>query len=179
MKGNRIVYMALLLSMVSLILTGFTLWKSVRQKKHVYVELQRVFTEFEMSKTYNKKLESTAMARKNILDSMEVNLKATSRMLQTANIKSGPKAESFLYDRETYTEKHKQFEEDNKALQEKYNAEVTKQLNQYVKDYGEKKNYDIIYGAEGSGVLMYVKDDLNITDDLIKYVNERYKGNSK
>lgn len=179
MKGNKIASIALIFSVVCLLLTGFNLWKSLGQKKHVYVELQKVFTEFEMSKMYAEKIKSVTSARKNILDSMEVNLKATARALQTANIKSGPKAEAFVYDKQSYVEKRKQFDEDNQALQQQYNGEVTKQLNQYVKDYGEKKGYDIIYGAEGSGVLMYVKDDLNISDDLIKYVNERYKGNSK
>lgn len=178
-SSNKLVYISLGVGVISLVLALIVFVNVFHQKKLVYVELRKVFSEFEMSKTYDQKMKSVSQSRKAILDSLAVNLKAESRMLQTEQVKSGPKLETFLYDKETYIQKQKQFDEDNRAMQETYNGEITKQLNQYIKDYGEKNNYDLILGAEGSGVLMYAKGKLEITDEIIKYVNERYKGAGK
>lgn len=42
-----------------------------------------------------------------------------------------------------------------------------------------KKGYRYIFGAEGSGVLMYADERNNITKEVIEYINARYKGNAK
>jgi outer membrane protein len=46
-----------------------------------------------------------------------------------------------------------------------------------MQDYGKKHGYDFIYGAQGSGNLMYANGQKNITDEVLKYINERYQGN--
>ena len=50
------------------------------------------------------------------------------------------------------------------------------QLNQYVKEFGEKNSYDIIHGANGNGSLMYAKDILNLTEEVKAFINNKYKG---
>lgn len=170
---------AFVLALISLLISIALLTKTVFGKQTAYIELHKVFSEFEMSRQYKSKLQSVSLARKNLLDSLELNLSAASRALQNQNNSSKDKVDRFLYDKELYLQKKQQFEEDNQALQQQYNTEITKQLNQYIKDYGEKNGYEYIYGAEGSGSLMYAKESFNISDQVIKYANERYLGNSK
>lgn len=165
---------ALLIAVIALVVT-IALWTSSRSKTG-YIQLHKVFAEFEMSKQYKAKLDAVVLARKNVLDSIELKLSAASRALQSQAKPEKDKIENFLYDKEIYIKKREQFEEDNKALEVQYNTEITKQLNQYIEDFGETNGYDYIYGAEGSGSLMYAQKSLNITDNVIMYVNERYKG---
>lgn len=61
----------------------------------------------------------------------------------------------------------------------KYDEQILNQLNQYVKDYAKEEGYDIIYSADGSGAIMAASDDMDITDKIVAYLNERYKGMSK
>jgi outer membrane protein len=73
----------------------------------------------------------------------------------------------------------KQFEDDNQALKREFDQEIYKQLNQYMKEFGEKNGYRFILGAEGSGVLMYANEGYNVSEQVIKHINERYQGGAK
>lgn len=75
--------------------------------------------------------------------------------------------------------KKKSFEEDNEKMVKQYDENIIKQLNQYVKDYGEKNKYQFIYGADGSGNLMYADSTYDLTKKIIEYVNERFNGEKK
>ena len=177
MKGNGAI--GVTIALAALILGGIAVYGSYFKHKVAYVELQEVFNEFEMTKQYKGKLEAVVMSRKSIADSLELSLTAQSKSFTTASDRNSPQVQRFLYEKEYYMERMKQFQEDNIALKQKYDLEINKQINQYVKEYGEKNNYEFIYGADGSGVLMYAEEKLNRTEEVIKYINERYKGEGK
>lgn len=54
------------------------------------------------------------------------------------------------------------------------NAIIWKRLNPLIQEYGRAKKYKMILGANGSGTLLYSDSTLDISDDLIKYVNDEY-----
>lgn len=170
---------AIVVSVVALALS-ITVWVLGQQSsKLAYVELSTVFTEFEMTKQYRAKLETTINARKGISDSLEMALKAQSRSFSENSSMKDPKVQQFMYDKEMYVQKVKQFTEDNQALQRQYDMEINKQITQYVKEYGESKGYRYIFGADGSGSMMYAQPADNITKDVIEYINKKYKGVAK
>lgn len=53
--------------------------------------------------------------------------------------------------------------------------QVLKQLNTFMKEYGEKMGYTLILGANGQGSLLYAKDGMDITQEMIEMVNRRYR----
>jgi len=59
---------------------------------------------------------------------------------------------------------------------EKYSDELWKQINQYVSDFGDQYDYDVILGALGNGSLMYGKEHVDITEEVLTYINKRYQG---
>jgi len=63
-------------------------------------------------------------------------------------------------------------QEEDMKLKEKIVAEV----NAYIKDYGDKNSYDYILGATDMGNLLYGKEVLDVTDDVLKGMNAAYKG---
>jgi len=66
--------------------------------------------------------------------------------------------------------KQKAQEEDMK-LKEKIVADV----NVFIKDYGEKHSYDYILGSTNMGNVLYGKEALDVTDDVLKGMNAAYK----
>lgn len=68
-----------------------------------------------------------------------------------------------------------------KQTKEYLSKDVTKQvwdrLNNYIKEYGEKHDVKIIFGAQGDGNIMYSKTFLNQTEAILAYANSRYEGN--
>lgn len=58
-----------------------------------------------------------------------------------------------------------------------YSAKVWKQLNSYMQEYGEENSYDVIIGMQGNGNVMYAKEGVNITEEIIAYSNNKYNGN--
>lgn len=137
MKNTGII--GLTVGAIAFLMSAFCLYKMEVNKNLAFVELQSVFNEFEMTKQYKGKLETVLNARKSIADSLQLNLTAQSKMLKQVNNKNDEKVQNFLYEKEVYLEKMKQFQEDNVALKRQYDGEINKQLNQYIKEYGEKR----------------------------------------
>jgi len=80
--------------------------------------------------------------------------------------------------------KQKQLADYQKAIQDKASQEdqertqmVLQEVNQYIKEYGEKNGYKIILAATEYGNLAYATDDLDITDKIIEGLNKKYSGN--
>ncbi|MGB0178249.1 MAG: OmpH family outer membrane protein, partial [Owenweeksia sp.] len=110
--------------------------------------------------------------RKAILDSMELDLTTMARTTEFKPEKPGPE---FISLRNLYSQKKQKFEEDNLRLSREYDKQIWNQLNQYIKDFGEERNYSMIFGANGQGSLMYAEDTKDITSELIDYINQKYE----
>lgn len=148
------------------ILAGYILTKPV--SKRVYVETADVFSGFTMTKEYEKKLDDVKAIRQNVLDSIKLKLQVMST--------TDKQSETFEFAKKEYLYKQEQFRQENEALTQKYNKEIWTQLNQYINDFGKEKKYEFIFGASGDGNMLYAGEGLNVTEEMIKYVNETYQG---
>ena len=66
---------------------------------------------------------------------------------------------------------------EQKATEEdrKMSEGVLNQINSYVKEYGEKQGYDLILGITRDGNILYGKEAIDITDEVLKGLNDSYK----
>lgn len=55
---------------------------------------------------------------------------------------------------------------------------VTK-LKKVFKDYGKEKGFDYIYGTGEAATVLYAKDSYDITKNLLKIINDKYKAEGK
>ena|SRR6201985_1357595 len=75
-------------------------------------------------------------------------------------------------------EKQQQLNGAYAQINKEINQKVWERLNPVIHEFGKAKNIDIMIGANGMGTVLYASDHWDVTDDLIKYVNENYeKGN--
>lgn len=145
----------------------------------VYVDINKLYSEFALQKELDAKLVGIKSARKHILDSLKITLESMAMRIREKNLKTGADLEKFENLRQDYMIKNKQFDEDNTALAQQYYQQIITQLNQYVKDFGETGNYTVIMGANGNGSLMYAKPNIDITQKVQEYINQRYNGKTK
>jgi outer membrane protein len=62
-------------------------------------------------------------------------------------------------------------EEDQKVTQT-----VINDINTYVKEFGKEEGYRIIFGASGSGNIMYANDVSDLTETVLVALNASYEG---
>ncbi|TRX56137.1 OmpH family outer membrane protein [Fulvivirga sp. M361] len=53
---------------------------------------------------------------------------------------------------------------------------VLDQVNVYVEEYSQKHGYDLILGTTANGNVLYGKEELDVTEYLLKGLNEKYLG---
>jgi len=166
------------------LLVGFLLTVSglsyflLSQPKTGYVDINKIYNDFDLKKELESKLKNVQQARKIILDSLglKINLLSNAIKLNKSGEKEkAKKIEEYEAKRTEYLYKEKAFKEDNDRTSQQYSDQIWKQINQYVGDYGKEHSYTYIFGADGSGGMMYASEKSNITEEIKGYVNSKYK----
>lgn len=155
MKQNILVVLisVILSSLVCLIIINLQV-----PQKQAFIENLKLFESFKGKKELEAKLLNIKSANKLRLDSLRI-------LVTNEN--------SELY----YRQQLLVAEQQEETLNAEYNAQIWNQLNSYIKEFGKKKGYDFIYGATGNGSMMYARENMDITDQLIEYANKTYEGN--
>lgn len=52
-------------------------------------------------------------------------------------------------------------------------------MKKFIQEYGKKNGYTYIYGTGEASTVLYAKDGLDITDKIVKELNDKYKSGSK
>lgn len=69
-----------------------------------------------------------------------------------------------------------------RQLQQESGTELDSLVTSYkkiIKDFGKEKGYDYIYGTGEPASILYAKDSYDITKDIVKIVNDKYKSTAK
>ena len=168
------------ITLIAFVLAGssiaFMLYGFISKPKVAFVHVQEVYNEFEYKKELETKYEKVQSERKRILDSLEIQINAIATNIQNSEVNKEKNIQNYQYLVADYQSKKKAFSEDNAMVSEKYTQQIWNQLNQYVEEYGKQKGFDFIYGADGSGNVMYAEKGFNITEQIKEYVNQRYLG---
>ena len=52
-------------------------------------------------------------------------------------------------------------------------------VKKFIKDYGKEKGYDYIYGTGEAVSILYAQDKYDITNEIVKLLNDKYKNAAK
>lgn len=144
------------------------------QPEQVYVDTNRLMQEFdyytEFEKTYQKRFEQS----KSVIDSIQFQLQLKANQFTASNTQPD---EQFLREQQRLFQLKQQQDESLGVYYDQQMGKITQRLNTYIKAFGEKHQYPVILGANGQGVLLYADSTLEITDQVIDFVNQRYAGN--
>ncbi len=164
------------LSVVGAIALLAVLFSFVSKKEKIaYVDLQQVFQNFEGKIELEKRLKQSEWGTQLYIDSLTLKVKQLKKLQNNRDTdnKVGTEIEKLQQQIGSIEEQAHQVHTQKSS---EFTNQIWNQINQYVKDFGNEQDYDFILGTEGTGTLMYGKDEKNITKEIIHYINKKYNG---
>jgi len=138
-----------------------------------YIDLGKIFSEYQKTKDFDEVLEEEKKDKQTKREKMVETIRKIKDELEVVSSKAKEKKQAEMdqkikelqeFDREINTE-----------LRRKYDSsvrEILKEIDSTIKVFGQKEKFDIIFDSR---MLLYTNDSLNITDQILKILNERYK----
>ncbi len=150
-----------------------------RPEKIVFVDMGKVYASFALTRELNAELDRVMQSRRIVSDSLSGDMQEKTVELRKKNNKSLADIQQLAKAEEAYLYKKQMFEKDNQAIAAEYNSRIWNQLNQYLSDYGRENDLSLLLGANGQGNIMYGRDGMNATKQVLAYVNQRYQGGGR
>ena len=155
---------------------------SCQQNKTAYVNNTEIMEGFEKLKQTEEDFTKEETAMKARIDSL-VAASGYQELVQEYQSKQGqmPKAkEEELYNQIMQIQQRlgQQQQMTTQQFQQRKTAEMdslVKTVKAFVKEYGKTNGYTYIYGANESGNILYGKEEMDITDEVIEALNDKYK----
>lgn len=170
--GKKGIYIAT--GIVFALLSATIVWQASTKTKIRYVNFVELYDNFGMKKELEegfKKSQTSQMAK---LDSAKAELSVLSQKLQAQHTVA--LEEEFTKKRQLFYYQQKSIEGSQEEQMMQYKEQILKRLKQYVAEYAKEKSIDVLLGQDEGFSNLYVHENLNVTTDLLKYVNEKYKG---
>lgn len=158
-----LVYSSLVVTFV-FVLTLQTLFS---EENTAYVDLQKVYNSFKLKAELEAGYNQTIAEQSKKLDSLNL-------LLMSA--KNDGQEELYLSLKDEYQSYSDQLEISADNLSANLQNQIWTQITQFFTEYGEDHKLDFIFGAAGNGGIMYADEDLDITDEVIKELNDWYEG---
>jgi outer membrane protein len=144
-----------------------------------YIENSLVFNKYNGTKELVKRNSVILNPYKNKIDSIDLLIKNAENILQNEIISQSEKNK--------ITPQYKQYTEEYNFLLERYfqlkndleenaSTRIWTQINEGIAEYAKKEKIAIILGAMGNGNVMYADEGRNITEQIIKHLNDYYEG---
>lgn len=166
--------MKLLIKVIVIVLPFF--FTACNDDKVGYIDVNKLYESFEYKKILTEDFNRIKSARKRIVDSLDFELNKLLNEMEKSSQVNKESEQIFEKKQKDLYQIEKQYDEDNQVLINSYNEKIIKQLNAYIKEYGQNESYKLILGADNKGGLLYADEKLNVTEKVIIYVNERYRG---
>lgn len=172
-RGSFVLDVVIKIILVAAVVTLFFLYTG-KEASYAYVDSQKIIASYKGMEEAVKEYQAKVKAWTANVDTLRSELEKLRQSVRDAKGGGRVLVENTIRDRQFQLEnyevaiRNKIYEED-KAL----TNVVMDKVNDYLKRYGEKMNYSIILGSQ-NGNIVYGKEGLDITDEVIKGLNEEY-----
>lgn len=156
----------LIVSLIIMVLLNY--FQDKEHQEIVYIDNVVLFNGFNMTKDIKKVEEAKINQQAKELDSIYVKLESISDV-------NDPLSKTL---QQQIANKSKSLQE----LQDNYTQNLSQgiwnRINGYIKEYGETHDIKIILGTNGAGNVMFAKESIDITKDVLEFSNRKYEGNN-
>ncbi len=176
------VKLSMLLSVLAFLgVMGTMIYSMVGTKKIAYVRSDELLNKYQgmiqAREAFKVKADSWQVRIDTLKNDFEGAMKAYEAALPKLNTKERTEKESRLRKQQEdlvrYTEAiSKQAEEEDAKMTQG----VLNQVNSLIELYGKNHGYDIIFGANGSGNIVYGVEAVDITNEVLVALNRDYEG---
>lgn len=165
---------------VILLVFGAVVLSSCNQEKTAYVDNTQLIQDFKEMKSTEAKFTKKSEKLKKELDSVaqQFQLEVQQYQQKSASLSSAEKQEkeSMLMQKQQQLQRQQQMQS-NQLREESdvvIDSLITK-VKDFVADYGEKNGYTYIFGSNESANIMYAKEGKDITEEVLKALNDSAK----
>ncbi|HUH74218.1 MAG TPA: hypothetical protein VLZ75_07405 [Chitinophagales bacterium] len=142
--------------------------------KDGFVDNNKLFLEFTGTQELMKKAEGDLSGLHKYLDTLNYQLLILDSLVTKGKqIDRVEELSSVRYVRDSL---HYVYQEQMEVYRSDIREQSWNLLNQYIIEFGDEKKYRYIFGANGTGTMMYGAERKDITSDVLEYVNEKYNG---
>ncbi|HEX8562833.1 MAG TPA: OmpH family outer membrane protein [Flavobacterium sp.] len=165
---------AVLLSLLSLFYAKFN------NDELVYVDVNKLIDGYKRTKVAKAEFDQKATLMKGNIDSLMASWQRELAQYEKERISLS--ANELKLKQELLQNKQQQISGYQEAIQKQIQEEdkkitqtVINDINDYIKEYGKKHNYKIIFGASGGGNIMYAEESTDLTDEVLQGLNAEYE----
>lgn len=172
---------SLSLALIALILSISSFFYFNSSSQLVYVDINKLMDGYKRTAVEKSKFEEKAKLMQSNVDSLVADWQNELKVYEKE--RSSMSKKELDLKQELLGNKQQQINNYQKAIQGKIQEEdqkasqtVINDINDYVKEYGKEHNYKIIFGASGSGTIMYADQAADLTIEVLEGLNSEYQG---
>jgi outer membrane protein len=155
-----------------------------KEMKTAYVDTSKLLEEYNEAKDIEAKYKAKGDEMGKELEAEVVRFKA-----EATSFQKNAQAKGQAWAQENGARLQKQEQELSYAqqalvqqLREESGVEMdtlVKKVKKFIKDYGKEKGFTYIYGTGEAATILYAEDKLDITAEIVKLLNDKYKASDK
>lgn len=173
--------LSLPISIVALLASVASFFVFQSSSNQVYVDVNRLMDGYSRTKIERAKFEEKANTLKANVDSLISNWQDELKLYEKERSKMSKK--ELELKQELLSNKQQQINNYQQAVQKQIQEAdqqatqtVINDINDYVKTFGKEKGYQIIFGANGRGGIMYADEASDLTDEVLEGLNADFDG---
>ena len=175
------------LPIILILLAGFlslTAYHFFKREKIVYVDITKLLQEYKGMKDAREVFEQKMIGWKSRQDTLltewQNELKAYEKERISLNSKERMLREELLQNKQDKIANYQEAIKLQKEQEEhKLTMSVINRINEYLTEFGKQKGYTFILGATGTGNIVYADESRDITDIILKGLQEEYEKEHK
>lgn len=169
----------LFIAVLAIVLSVTAIYFTKSSSELVYVDVNKLIMGYEKTKTAKAEFDKKANLMRANVDSLVANWQKELKDYEKERTILSPK--ELKLKQELLGNKQQQINGYQEAIQKKIQEEdkkvtqtVINDINDYIKEYGKEHSYKIIFGASGGGNIMYADESTDLTEEILKGLNEEY-----
>jgi outer membrane protein len=155
-------------------------YQFLKREKIVSIDIGKLLQEYQGMKDarveYDKKLNQWNASIDTLVEKWQQQLKQYEKDRPNMSTKERELKEELLYTKQQQLNQYREAIK-NKAQEEeeRLTRNVVNHINDYVDEYGKRKGYSYILGANSSGSIVYADKSRDITDEILDGLQKEFK----
>ncbi len=169
-----------ILPFIAIVLAAIAIYYAKSSSQLVYVDVNKLMEGYKRTKVVKADFDKKATTMKGNIDSLMTGWQKELQTYEKERVSLSPK--ELKLKQELLQNKQQQINGYQEAIQKQIQEEdkkvtqtVINDINDYVKEYGKKHGYKIIFGASGGGNIMYAAESTDLTEDVLNGLNAEYE----
>lgn len=133
--------------------------------KIVSVNNLKLFEEFKMTKEMKSIGNKEYSFKKIYLDSLYLKLQEQDLEKNTKEILM-----------KEFVSKREEFDQFNQSFAVEESDKIWKRINSYAKEFAKNNGYKVVLGLENSREVLYTDESIDVTNELLFFINKKYEG---